>query len=78
MGGKVWLRPEERVFWTVCVKIAPPGLHKESKAVKHSLKDLKKSWKPLVKAMEDTMRDWYPGQTLPRKYTEISMCELWQ
>lgn len=78
MGGKVWSKLEEEIFWVDVAKRAPPGLHKESKAVKKSHKDLKKSWKPLVDAMTQAITERDPEKGLPRTYTEVSMCELRQ
>lgn len=66
------------IFWVDVAKRAPPGLHKESKAVKKSHKDLKKSWKPLVGAITKAMTERGLEKGLPRTYTEVSMCELWQ
>lgn len=65
-----------QIFWVDVAKRAPPGLHKESKAVKKSHKDLKKSWKPLVEAMTKDMTERGPEESLARVYTEVSMCEL--
>lgn len=77
MGGKVWSVPEECIFWVV-LRIAPPGLHQLSRAVKKALKDIKKSWQPVVAEMVRRMREMFPGQDLPRNYTAVSLCELWE
>lgn len=76
MGGKVWSDLEEEVFWTRVARLAPPGLHKESKVVKKGRGEIAKSWAPLVSVMKKVMADKNPGKDLPRKYTPISICEL--
>lgn len=70
MGGKVWSNLEEEIYWSDIAPRAPPGLQGQSKSGRM------KSWKPLVQRMEQRMRKRRPGQELPRKYTEISLCEL--
>jgi hypothetical protein len=77
MGGKVWSDGEEEVFWSVVAKSAPPGFHKESKAVKKGRRNISKSWMPLRDVMKKHMRNKHPGEDLPREYSTISICELW-
>jgi hypothetical protein len=78
MGGKVWSDGEEEEFWSKLARLAPPGFHQESKAVKKGRRNHEKSWQPLIKVMEALMREKYPGQALPRRYTSVSICELWK
>lgn len=70
MGGKVWSDLEEEIYWSDIAPRAPPGLQGQSKAGRM------KSWKPLVRRMEQMMRMRRPGQELPRKYTEVSLCKF--
>lgn len=77
MGGKVWSKVEEWIFWIILAVRFPPGLHQESKDVKQSHKDLLKSWTPFPKLMEDLWRQHNPGKDPPRNYTAVSMCKLW-
>lgn len=77
MGGKVWSDAEEEVFWSQLARMAPPGFHEESKAVKKGRNNHAKSWEPLIDVMKGLMLKKNPGKPLPREYTSISICKLW-
>lgn len=78
MGGKVWSKREEFIFWVLLAILFPPGLHQETKGVKKSRSDIHKSWEPFPEMMIDMWRKRYPGEEPPRNYTAVSMCKSWK
>ncbi|KAG6356562.1 hypothetical protein INS49_014435 [Diaporthe citri] len=75
MGGKVWSKREEAIFWLILAILFPPGLHQETKGVKKGRSDIHKSWEPFPEMMNRYWREKYPGEDPPRKYTAVSMYE---
>ncbi|KAI7787767.1 hypothetical protein LA080_014139 [Diaporthe eres] len=75
MGGKVWSKREEFIFWVLLAIFFPPGLHQETKGVKKGRSDILKSWEPFPEKMIEIWLKRYPGEEPPRKYTAVSMYE---
>ena len=62
MGGRVWSRDEERVFWTYIIPRSPKrlGLHRANPEI---------SWTQLAVEMARKM-----GENARREYTELGLC----
>lgn len=64
MGGKVWSKEEEQVFWTHMMVQSPKRLAADQERFSE------KSWEQIAQEMTEIM-----GDKARRKYTSLGVCE---